>query len=151
MVDVFTVPRYHYWHKVAHAFMWKSLFILQLLLQHSTDNIVARAASMPFFSSKRKSLRKKEESFDTTTASAASTSASATTASNKPLTSILRSAGSGASSHEKTREPPKVAFHCQLAHGSPTGIISGFNNVRDLYEKIATCFEIPTSSVSEDE
>uniref|UniRef100_A0A8D8V485 PDZ domain-containing protein GIPC1 n=1 Tax=Cacopsylla melanoneura TaxID=428564 RepID=A0A8D8V485_9HEMI len=39
---------------------------------------------------------------------------------------------------------PKLIFHCQLAHGSPTGLISGFSNVRELYQKIAECYEFPT-------
>ena len=38
-------------------------------------------------------------------------------------------------------------FNCQLAHGSPTGLISGFSNVKELYQKIADCFEIPASTV----
>lgn len=29
---------------------------------------------------------------------------------------------------------PKLTFHVQLAHGSPTGIISGFNNLAQLYQ-----------------
>ena len=41
----------------------------------------------------------------------------------------------------------KLVFHCQLAHGSPTGIISDFVNVRDLYRKIAECYEIDPSEV----
>ena len=43
---------------------------------------------------------------------------------------------------------PKLNFHCQLAQGSPTGIISGFTNVRELYEKIAACYDIKASDVS---
>lgn len=42
---------------------------------------------------------------------------------------------------------PKLIFHCQLAHGSPTGLISGFSNVRELYQKIAECYEFPTEEV----
>lgn len=43
---------------------------------------------------------------------------------------------------------PKLVFHCQLAHGSPTGIISNFTNVKELYAKIAECYDIPVSEVS---
>jgi hypothetical protein len=43
---------------------------------------------------------------------------------------------------------PKLVFHCQLAHGSPTGLISGFTNVKELYSKIAECYEIKTDEVS---
>lgn len=44
---------------------------------------------------------------------------------------------------------PQLVFHCQLAHGSPTGLISGFCNVRELYQKIADYFEFPSSEVSD--
>lgn len=43
---------------------------------------------------------------------------------------------------------PQLVFHCQLAHGSPTGLISGFANVKELYIKIAEVFDIPASDVS---
>ncbi len=49
--------------------------------------------------------------------------------------------------NDKYSDKQKFTFHCQLAHGSPTGIISGFNNVKELYQKIADCFEIPVSTV----
>ena len=42
---------------------------------------------------------------------------------------------------------PKLVFHCQLAHGSPTGLISGFTNVKELYAKIAECYEIKADEV----
>ncbi|TNN88518.1 PDZ domain-containing protein GIPC1 [Liparis tanakae] len=37
---------------------------------------------------------------------------------------------------------PKLVFHTQLAHGSPTGRIEGFANVKELYSKIAEAFNI---------
>ncbi|KAM9324100.1 PDZ domain-containing protein GIPC2 [Gastrophryne carolinensis] len=37
---------------------------------------------------------------------------------------------------------PKLVFHTQLAHGSPTGRIEGFTNVKELYAKIAEPFNI---------
>ena len=43
---------------------------------------------------------------------------------------------------------PRLVFHCQQAHGSPTGIISGFTNVKELYQKIADCYDIPVEEVS---
>ena len=43
---------------------------------------------------------------------------------------------------------PRLVFHCQLAQGSPTGIISGFTNVKELYQKIAECYDMPASEVS---
>ncbi|CAL4088839.1 unnamed protein product [Meganyctiphanes norvegica] len=42
---------------------------------------------------------------------------------------------------------PKLVFHCQQAHGSPTGIISGFTNVKELYQKIAECYDIPSDDI----
>ena len=46
-----------------------------------------------------------------------------------------------------TPPQPKLVFHCQLAHGSPTGIISGFGNVKELYQRIAECYEMSASEV----
>nr|XP_034185357.1 PDZ domain-containing protein GIPC3 [Osmia lignaria] len=40
-----------------------------------------------------------------------------------------------------------LVFHCQLAHGSPTGLISGFSNVRELYQKIAECYDLPAGEI----
>lgn len=53
--------------------------------------------------------------------------------------------------HNTPSEPPvtrpKLVFHCQQAHGSPTGIISGFTNVKELYQKIAECYDIPSEDI----
>ncbi|KAK9871808.1 hypothetical protein WA026_014263 [Henosepilachna vigintioctopunctata] len=38
-----------------------------------------------------------------------------------------------------------LQFHCQLAHGSPTVFVSGFSNVKELYQKIADSFDFPAS------
>jgi len=42
---------------------------------------------------------------------------------------------------------PRLVFHCQLAQGSPTGIISGFTNVKELYQKIAECYDMTASDI----
>ncbi|CAG0915725.1 unnamed protein product, partial [Notodromas monacha] len=42
---------------------------------------------------------------------------------------------------------PKLQFHCQLAHGSPTGILAGFSNVKELYQMIASCYNLPVSEI----
>lgn len=55
-----------------------------------------------------------------------------------------KSATSNSSSGD---EKPKLVFHCQLAHGSPTGLISGFTNVKELYGKIAESFQIQPTEV----
>ncbi|KAJ8251372.1 hypothetical protein GJAV_G00220640 [Gymnothorax javanicus] len=43
---------------------------------------------------------------------------------------------------------PRLTFHTQLAHGSPTGRIEGFSNVRELYAKIGEAFGISADEVS---
>ncbi|NWY06685.1 GIPC3 protein, partial [Nothoprocta ornata] len=40
-----------------------------------------------------------------------------------------------------------LVFHTQLAHGSPTGRIEGFTNVRELYAKIAEVFGISPTEI----
>ena len=45
-------------------------------------------------------------------------------------------------------EKQKLVFHCQQAQGSPTGLISGFGNVKELYEKIAQCYDFTADEVS---
>ncbi|KAM9832438.1 PDZ domain-containing protein GIPC3 [Neosynchiropus ocellatus] len=42
---------------------------------------------------------------------------------------------------------PRLVFHTQLAHGSPTGRIHGFTNVKELYGKIAEVFNISSSEI----
>ncbi|KAM4747569.1 PDZ domain-containing protein GIPC1 [Rhinophrynus dorsalis] len=42
---------------------------------------------------------------------------------------------------------PRLVFHAQLAHGSPTGRIEGFSNVKELYGKIAEAFSITPGEV----
>ncbi|XKL61861.1 hypothetical protein PGB90_001694 [Kerria lacca] len=44
-------------------------------------------------------------------------------------------------------EKPKLVFHCQQAQGSPTGLISGFTNVKELYEKIAECYDFTLDEI----
>jgi hypothetical protein len=58
------------------------------------------------------------------------------------------SAAAPATSSPTKDDKPKLIFNCQLAHGSHTGLISGFSNVKELYGKIAECFEIATPEVS---
>ena len=57
------------------------------------------------------------------------------------------SAPNGQAGGEPERPRPKLVFHCQQAHGSPTGVISGFTNVKELYQKIAECYDIDASEV----
>lgn len=49
---------------------------------------------------------------------------------------------------QPTVTKPQLVFHCQLAHGSPTGLITGFSSVRELYSKIAECYEFPVDEVN---
>ncbi|KAK8778898.1 hypothetical protein V5799_019757, partial [Amblyomma americanum] len=54
-------------------------------------------------------------------------------------------AGSAVDGLSKNVPKPKLVFHCQQAQGSPTGIISGFSNIKELYLKIAECYDFPAS------
>jgi hypothetical protein len=117
---------------------------------------------MPLFPPKRKSQTKKDDPINgiipstsdttaTTTSSSANTSSSAVPSSSRPASfssSSSRRSAASSSNGDTRNEPPKLVFHCQLAHGSPTGLISGFSNVRELYQKIADCFEIPVATVN---
>lgn len=47
----------------------------------------------------------------------------------------------------QARPRPKLVFHCQQAHGSPTGVISGFTNVKELYQKIAECYDMDPAEI----
>lgn len=49
---------------------------------------------------------------------------------------------------EEPTERQRLVFHCQQAQGSPTGVISGFTNVKELYQKIADCYDFDSSDVS---
>src|SRR5690348_9144747 len=129
---------------------------------------------MPIFSSKRKSKKKDvltgfiPASSSSPLPKTASASSLPSTISNKSSSSTHHSNTSSSNTHHsntstssnshhsninpssnarKYRDEPKLIFHCQLAHGSPTGLISGFSNVKELYQKIADCFEIPVSTV----
>lgn len=54
---------------------------------------------------------------------------------------------SPAEPHAAPRARPRLVFRTQLAHGSPTGKIEGFTNVRELYAKIAEAFGIAPTEV----
>ncbi|CAF0729563.1 unnamed protein product [Rotaria sp. Silwood1] len=112
---------------------------------------------MPFFS-KRKSNKKSvisgsiPSSTSSQTATDANTSASTRTTPQKESSKPFSSNGHlpttpKSSNNDKHHNATKLVFHCQLAHGSPTGLISGFSNVKELYQKIADCFEIPASTI----
>ncbi|KAJ8039700.1 PDZ domain-containing protein GIPC1 [Holothuria leucospilota] len=47
----------------------------------------------------------------------------------------------------KPSSQPKLVFHTQLAHGSPTGKIEGFTSVKQLYEKISEAFDLPDKQI----
>ncbi|UJR23499.1 hypothetical protein I4U23_026497 [Adineta vaga] len=115
---------------------------------------------MPIFPPRRKSQTKKDDPIngiipsvsDTTAAASTTTTTNANANPTNAVPSNRQSSYSSSSSQRSTTsstngETPKLIFHCQLAHGSPTGLISGFSNVRELYQKIAACFEIPASSI----
>uniref|UniRef100_A0A8C5SI10 GIPC PDZ domain containing family member 3 n=1 Tax=Laticauda laticaudata TaxID=8630 RepID=A0A8C5SI10_LATLA len=49
--------------------------------------------------------------------------------------------------HPPPRVRPRLIFHTQLAHGSPTAKIEGFTNVKELYAKIAEVFDISSTEI----
>ncbi|KAG8227253.1 hypothetical protein J437_LFUL003984 [Ladona fulva] len=66
----------------------------------------------------------------------------------------------GASAQRKEDEPErrrtepeakvqrvKLQFRCQQAQGSPTGIISDFSNIKELYQQIANCYDFPPEEI----
>ncbi|XP_066431049.1 PDZ domain-containing protein GIPC3 [Eleutherodactylus coqui] len=57
------------------------------------------------------------------------------------------SAQSNAAPAHLPRVRPRLVFHTQLAHGSPTGKIEGFTNVKELYTKIAEVFNISPTEI----
>ncbi|CAD5125268.1 DgyrCDS13515 [Dimorphilus gyrociliatus] len=79
---------------------------------------------MPLWGKSEKSIKKKEEESRTN--------------SNSPPPY------SGAASQV---QKPQLVFHCQKAQGSPTGIISGFSNVKELYQKIAEVYDDDMSNI----
>ncbi len=52
-----------------------------------------------------------------------------------------------AENEEAEQLAKRLIFHAQLAHGSPTGKIENFSNVKDLYQRIGDAFSIPPSEV----
>ncbi|XP_014669861.1 PREDICTED: PDZ domain-containing protein GIPC3-like [Priapulus caudatus] len=48
--------------------------------------------------------------------------------------------------HQETSRQ-RLVFHVQQAQGSPTGIISGFTNVKELYQKISECYDFVVSDI----
>ncbi|XP_040446558.1 PDZ domain-containing protein GIPC3 [Falco naumanni] len=53
----------------------------------------------------------------------------------------------GTAAPRPPRARPRLVFHTQLAHGSPTGRIEGFTNVKELYAKIAEVFGISPTEI----
>lgn len=49
--------------------------------------------------------------------------------------------------HESNVTKPQLVFNCQLAHGSPTGFITGFASVKELYQKIAECYDFAMDEI----
>ncbi|ETN62658.1 hypothetical protein AND_005645 [Anopheles darlingi] len=64
--------------------------------------------------------------------------------------SSMMSNGVGGHVHDSatTVTKPQLVFNCQVAHGSPTGFITGFASVKELYQKIAECYDFPMDEVS---
>ncbi|CAF3509258.1 unnamed protein product [Adineta steineri] len=95
--------------------------------------------------------RKKKEKDNVIPISSSYSSATTTTTSPNTTFENLppskRRSSNKSSNNDKRIDQSKLVFHCQLAHGSPTGLMSGFGNLKELYQKIADCFEIPASTI----
>ncbi|VEL36260.1 unnamed protein product [Protopolystoma xenopodis] len=108
---------------------------------------------MPIFSIKKKKSFSPQKSrggsiYDSTPSSPedAYRTQNASTYRNSLPQSSLKSANPRKSvKKSSTRLKP---FQCQLAHGSPTGLVSDFTNIRELYQKIADCFDIEPSDTT---
>lgn len=50
--------------------------------------------------------------------------------------------------HDEQVNRQNLVFHCQQAQGSPTGLVSDFSNVRELYQRVADCYDFPSDEVS---
>lgn len=76
---------------------------------------------------------------------------STTASTTRPDVDLPASNGTAKTEIPKNEPPPpvrpKLVFHCQQAHGSPTGIISGFTNVKELYQKIADCYDMDVGQI----
>lgn len=104
--------------------------------------------TMPLFSA-----RKKKEEFRSNGSSGPTTPVSPGTPERSHTPNNLYQNGqTNPALPEQARElpvhKPKLVFHCQQAQGSPTGIISGFTNIKELYQKISECYDFPVSDVS---
>ncbi|XP_060640019.2 PDZ domain-containing protein GIPC3 [Anolis sagrei] len=64
-----------------------------------------------------------------------------------PAASGAGRAGQSGRADPPPRPRPRLVFHTQLAHGSPTGKIEGFTNVKELYAKIAQVFGISPTEI----
>ncbi|XP_072347021.1 PDZ domain-containing protein GIPC1-like [Scyliorhinus torazame] len=56
-------------------------------------------------------------------------------------------AGDGGPAPGRTSLRPRLVFHTQLAHGSPTGRVEGFTNVRELYTKLGQAFGMESAEI----
>jgi hypothetical protein len=99
---------------------------------------------MPFPGTKKKSKEENNHSENDKSSKKTSTP-TASASNNKKNASASTVTEASVPMHD---DKPKLVFHCQLAHGSPTGLISGFTNVKELYSKIAECYEIKTDEVN---
>jgi hypothetical protein len=97
---------------------------------------------MPLFSKSKKGDKPPREVTDDTMSA---TPNGSTPAATQNANSTAPAANPDQPAPAKSR--PKLVFHCQQAHGSPTGVISGFTNVKELYQKIAQCYDMDPSEV----
>lgn len=104
---------------------------------------------MPFSSNKKsiKSTSSIRDENNSLTEAALNTNVNGNGSSNNGSNGSLKKTTNLSTTSQEDFSKPKLVFHCQLAHGSPTGLISGFTNVKELYSKIAECYDMQSNEV----
>lgn len=101
---------------------------------------------MPLFGSKSKKEKETLSSKDSSSLLDSNQSPSTKHSDKMPSTRTAEANGA-ANQTDQSAARPKLVFHCQQAHGSPTGVISNFTNVKELYQKIAECYDFDPDQV----
>lgn len=143
-VDVWRIAWFIFYgeQRIGFVLRGKSLNI-QLIYKLKNTTI---ATKMPFFT------KKSPTPFDNNNHKGSTTTNNAniiSTASQLPMAHHIIEKKMPAPQIDASILKPQLVFHCQLAHGSPTGLISGFGSVKELYQKIAECYDFLVDEVRE--
>ena len=103
---------------------------------------------MPLFGQKKEKEKSQQQSNGTTNNGETDRQKSPSPTKNGRSSSSGRVESPTTENNNPVVNRPKLVFHCQQAQGSPTGLISGFSNVKELYQKIADCYGFSVGDVS---